>query len=61
MTEGTPKYRCYRCGKVLWVWECPNGKVPMSHDMDGGVFIPDYTPFLLRPHEAYVVNLSNIS
>jgi hypothetical protein len=43
---GPDHYQCTRCGRVIHPFECPNRRVPVSCDMDGGTFAPRwYFPF----------------
>jgi predicted amidophosphoribosyltransferase len=51
---------CTRCGKKLHRIDCPQGKLPISHDMDGGVYAPRWY-FILRPETAqtFIGNISS--
>ena len=53
-------YKCWKCGKILVPGQCPNGLVPIKHDMDGGVYWPEW--FLrLKPRPELAVSVSDVT
>ena len=46
MAEKDPRqadyYKCSKCGKHLYLEDCPNEAVPLQCDMDAGIFVPQW-------------------